>query len=79
MPKIRKLKQFSEKDIENFANASDESIGNLKEEMIRTTVSFTNTEHKKLKTLAKQDGRTLQSQVRHMLKNILNKMQFDGF
>ena len=71
MPKIRKRKQFLETDIENFATASDDTIGYQKEERIRTTVSFTSLEHKKLKQLAKQDGRTLQSQVRYLLKEFL--------
>jgi len=71
MPKIRKRKQVSETDIENFANASDDTIGNQQEERIRTTVSFSRLEHEKLKQLAKQDGRTLQAQVRHLLKDFL--------
>lgn len=72
MPKIRKRKQFSETDIESFGNASDDTIGKQQKEQIRTTVSFSRLEHEKLKQLAKQDGRTLQSQVRYLLKEFLN-------
>ena len=71
MPKVQKRKQLSKIDIENFANASDDTVGALQEEMIRTTVSFTSREHRKLKQLAQEDGRTLQAQVRYMLKEML--------
>jgi len=71
MPKVRKRKQSSIQDIEEFTNGSEDLMEHSVEKMIRTTVSFTDKEHKQLKTIAKEEGRTLQSQVRHMIKNIL--------
>lgn len=72
MPKVRKPKQRPIEDLEKFASASDDSIKNKKDFMIRTTISFTENEHEKLKQIAKQERRTLQAQVRHLLKEYLN-------
>jgi len=72
MPKVRKPQQRSIKDIEKFASASDDSIGSKKEFMVRTTISFTENEHEKLKEIAQQERRTLQAQVRHLLKEFIS-------
>jgi len=69
MPKVRKKIPALEKEIEDFANSADDLTKNGKEGMIRTTIAFTQEEYKKIKEIANQEDRTLQSQVRHMLKN----------
>lgn len=78
MPKVRKRKVISDKEIEKFANESDEAIGK-KDRMVRTTISFTEEEHVQLKKIANQESRTLQSQVRFILKEFLAKIQKDAF
>lgn len=72
MPKVRKRQKLSNQDIEKFANASDDTIDSKKEVMIRTTISFNEKEHEKLKQLAQKERRTFQSQVRHLLQEFLN-------
>lgn len=78
MPKRRPPKTFkqipSEEEIERFANQSDDSIGentNLDPEAVPTigmNIRFNPYEHQALKKLAKKEGRSMQKQIKIILK-----------
>ena len=78
MPKRRPPKAFgnspSEEDIEQFANQSDDSINetpNLDPEAVPTigmNIRFNSYEHQALKQMAKKEGRSMQKQIKIILK-----------
>lgn len=78
MPKRRPPKAFekpiSEETIERFANQSDDSIGenlNLDPEAVPTigmNIRFNSYEHQALKEMAKKEGRSMQKQIKVILK-----------
>ena len=78
MPKRRPPKVFEKKpskeEIEKFANQSDDSIGEnttLDPEAIPTigmNIRFNSYEHQELKKMAKKEGRSMQKQIKVILK-----------
>jgi len=78
MPKRRPPKALektpSEEQIERFANQSDDSIGeniNLDPEAVPTigmNIRFNSYEHQALKQMAKKEGRSMQKQIKVILK-----------
>ena len=82
MPKRRPPKALekapSEEQIERFANQSDDSIGeniNLDPEAVPSigmNIRFNSYEHQALKQMAKKEGRSMQKQIKVILKKAID-------
>jgi hypothetical protein len=81
MPKRRPPKELekalSKEDIEKFAKQSDDAIGDASilnpdaEPAIGLNIRFNSYEHQRLRQLAKKEGRSMQKQIKMILRKEL--------
>ena len=73
-PKIINRKTVSEEEVERFANQSDDTIGIQRSldpdaiPRIGLNIRFNDYEHQYLKNLARKEGRSLQKQIKMIIR-----------
>ena len=77
MPKRRVPKTVAHKDVEKFANQCDDTVDHQSsldpdaDPVIGINVRFNKYEHKQLKMIAKKEGRSMQKQIKMIIRNHL--------
>lgn len=75
MPKVRAPRQAQEKEIETYANRSQDAMKEKRKKQSRICISLFEDELEKLKKLAEEDGRSISSFVRVQLLKSMRELK----